>query len=78
MFCVSVLGCLNHLFVLHTYRKVLVCFALRFLANICNDSSYVLRRKFPVCYALCFLANLSNNLSYILHWKFPICFASVF
>ena len=53
-------------------------FALLFLANLWNNSSYILYRKFPICSALHFLANLSDNLSYIIHRKFPMCFALQF
>ena len=53
-------------------------FALLFLVNLCNNSSYILNRKFPICFALHFFANLSNNLSYIIHRKFPVCFALQF
>ena len=73
--------CIN-LFVLYisvivlyiVYRKF-IGFTLRFLANLSNNLSYVLHRKFPICFALRFLANLSNNLPYILYRKFPIYFA---
>ena len=43
-----------------------MCFALRFLANLSNNLSYILHRKFSICFALRFLASLSYNLSYII------------
>ena len=39
-----------------------------FLANLSNNLSYILYRKFLTCFALHFLANLSNNLSYDLYY----------
>ena len=53
-------------------------FALLFLANLCNNLSYILYRKLPICFALPFLANLCNYLSYILYKHFPIYFALPF
>ena len=44
-----------------------MCFALHFLANVSNNLSYAIYRKFPICFALHLLANLSNNLSYIIY-----------
>ena len=47
-------------------------FCAAFLANLCNNLSYILYRKFLTCFALPFFANLRNNLSYISYRKFPI------
>ena len=47
-------------------------FCAAFLANLSNNLSYIMYRKFPICFALHFLANLSNNLSCIIYRKFPI------
>ena len=42
------------------YRKFPICFALPFLANLCNNLSYVLYRKFPIYFASVFLAILNH------------------
>ena len=49
-------------------------FGAAFLANLCNNLTYILCRKFPICFALPFLTNLSKNLSSILYRKFPVYF----
>ena len=41
--------------------------AVFFLANLGNNLSYIIYRKFPVRFALLFLANLCNNLSYMIY-----------
>ena len=53
-------------------------FCAAFLANLYNNLSCILHRKFRICFALLFLANLYNNLSCILHRKFRICLALFF
>ena len=53
-------------------------FALRFLANLINNLSYILYRKLPMCFALRFLTNLSNNLSYTLYRNFLYVLRCIF
>ena len=38
-------------------------FCAAFLANLSNNLSYIIYRKFPICFALLFLSNLCNNFS---------------
>ena len=39
-------------FVLYIIKNFPVCFALRFLANLSNNLSFVTYRKFPIAYVL--------------------------
>ena len=42
----------------HQAETLGLCFALSFLANLFNNLSCILHRKFPICFALSFLGNL--------------------